>query len=92
MFSQDFAPGENYYGLLVNSLIKKNLYLVVTYYKRITFKTLERMFQIESRLIEEQLTEMVFNNQIYARIDRPSMIIKLGENKEQYNKVEVWIE
>ncbi len=78
MFSQDFAPGENYFGLLVNSLIKKNLYLVETYYNRITFKTLERMFQIESRLIEEQLTEMVFKNQIYARIDRTSMIIKLG--------------
>ncbi len=35
---------------------------------------------------------MVFKDQIYARIDRPSMIIKLGQAKQEHNKIDIWIE
>ena len=92
VFSQDFAPGQNYHQLLVNSLIKKNLYWIEEYYTRVSFSSLSRKLQVDQHLIEEQLTEMVFMDRIYARIDRPSQVIRFTKPSNNSMRMDSWIE
>ncbi len=43
VFNKQFAPSEDYRSILQSSLIQKNLFLVETYYDRISLSSLSRI-------------------------------------------------
>jgi hypothetical protein len=51
-------------------MLSKNIYVISLYYSRIPLTTLSSMFDIPVFEVEKEISELVYTNEIYARIDR----------------------
>ncbi len=60
---------------LQNGLIKKNLMLISKYFFNADLRRLGLNFNIEYGLVEENLCELILEDYISGKIDRPNQII-----------------
>jgi len=62
-------------------IIQHNIRIAALYYRRIHGKRLAQLLNLDPGMLEEQVSNMVSDGSIYARIDRPSDIIRFAQAK-----------
>ncbi|XP_053993728.1 26S proteasome non-ATPase regulatory subunit 12-like [Hylaeus volcanicus] len=70
--------------------IHHNIYIISLYYSRIPLTTLSSMFHIPVFEVEKEISQLVYTNEIYARIDRPADIVMFGKPKASFEKLDSW--
>jgi len=88
-FSQGEA-GAKHWETLHKRIVQHNIRVIGAFYSRITTKRLAQLLQLDGDRTEAYLSEMVSNQQLYAKIDRPAGIINFGKPQEPNDILNSW--
>lgn len=89
------SPFEVQGGLLAAlrlELVKKNCHVVALHFTNARIERLSQLFRADAQLIEEVICQMVFDELITAKIDRPARIVDFRTEKTEQSALNVWIE
>jgi 26S proteasome regulatory subunit N5 len=71
-------------------IIQHNIRVASSYYQRIQGKRLAQLLGLSSDELESEISSMVSNGEVYAKIDRPMDIIKFKQNKSAETVLSDW--
>lgn len=67
-----------------------NIRIAAMYYKRIHGKRLAELLGLEPEQLEEEISIMVSNGSVYAKIDRPNDIIRFQQKRSPESTLSDW--
>lgn len=70
--------GKHWHDIFHRRIIQHNIRVVSTYYKRIHGKRLAQLLQLEHSRLEAEISSMVSDGSVYAKIDRPKDIVRFA--------------
>lgn len=86
----DNERGKGHYETLRTRVIQHNLRVISMYYDRITIARGMELLSLDRDEFESRLSELVIDKVIYARIDRPSGVVKFGKLKNAEVEMSHW--
>lgn len=85
-----FPGGKQRYETLRKRVVQHNIRIMAMYYQRVTLKRMESLVQLDSKELEKELSGLVIDKTIYARIDRPAGIVKFGKEETSVGVMDKW--
>lgn len=76
--------------ILRKRIIQHNLKIVSLYYSRITTDRLMELLCLSQKEVESELSSLVTDGTLYARIDRPARLIFFGRGKKSELEMNAW--
>jgi len=71
-------------------IVQHNIRVAALYYRRIHGSRLAQLLNLDSALLEKEISSMVSNGDVYAKIDRPQDIIRFAESKSAEEILSDW--
>lgn len=71
-------------------VVQHDIRIISMYYERITVKRLTELLILNAKEVEAELSELVVNKTLYARIDRPSGIVRFGKETKTEERLNGW--
>lgn len=90
VFSKGDEKAEKRYAALKNRVIEHNIRVVSTYYSRVTLPRLQQLLDLSPTETESQLSALVSNKSVYARIDRPAQVVTFQKAKKSEEVLKDW--
>lgn len=87
---KDPEHGASRFAVLRRRVIQHNIRVISQYYVRISTKRAEKLLALSPKEFETELSELVVNKSIHARIDRPGGVIRFGEEPKAEDKMNGW--
>ncbi|TIC02056.1 hypothetical protein E3Q16_03621 [Wallemia mellicola] len=76
------GKGQSRFSEFHKRVLEHNIRVVYKYYTKITLKRLQSFLEVEERVVEEMLSNLVENGTIYAKIDRPAKVVTFTKPKK----------
>ncbi|CDK25365.1 unnamed protein product [Kuraishia capsulata CBS 1993] len=89
-FDQSTEKGKLHWEDLQKRIIEHNLRVIAKYYSNITLERLTELLQLPQAEVEANITTMVNEGVIYARINRPLKIVSFIKNKSENELLNDW--
>ncbi|CAD7944259.1 unnamed protein product [Amoebophrya sp. A120] len=86
----DSSFGELRWSVMRKRVIQHNLRIVSLYYTRIETKRLMQLLHLTQNELETELSELVIDKMIHARIDRPAGLVRFGDEPKPEDKLNNW--
>lgn len=90
VFQKSDAKAEKRYLALKNRVIEHNIRVISTYYSRITVSRLQQLLDLSETETESQLSALVSNKSVYARINRPEQLVVFKKAKKSEEVLKEW--
>ncbi|ORY76609.1 PCI domain-domain-containing protein [Protomyces lactucae-debilis] len=90
VFTSGDARAEQRYAALKTRVIEHNIRVVSAYYARITLPRLQQLLDLSPEETEKQLSALVSNKSVHARIDRPAQLVVFGKAKKSDEVLKAW--
>jgi len=81
---------EHWQTFFQTRIIQHNIRVAALYYRRIHGKRLAQLLNLEPVVLEEQISNMVSDGSVYAKIDRPKDIIRFAATKTAEETLTDW--
>jgi len=82
--------GTDYFKILRRRVMEMNARVVSTYYKRIRLERMSALLAIERDELEKILSDMVSDNALYCKIDRPMGIVSFVKTQSPEAVLDRW--
>ena len=94
VFSAVFPNAQSLMMTMQRQLVKKNLTIVSKYFKNMKMARLSQILQIDSEILEDCLCDLIVNQLVKAKIDRPTGIIDfaLPQISNDNFMIDNWVE
>ncbi|KAL7580440.1 hypothetical protein ACA910_004460 [Epithemia clementina (nom. ined.)] len=89
-FIQDDLGPTVWHDLLHRRIIQHNIRVVSKYYKQIRLDRLAQLLQLDAGRVEQEVSSMVSDGGIYAKMDRPQRIIRFLAPKSPEQVLSEW--
>lgn len=90
VFQKGTEKAELRYTALKNRVIEHNIRVISTYYSRITLPRLQQLLDLSPSETESQLSALVSNKSVYARINRPEQVVTFQKAKKSEEVLKEW--
>lgn len=90
VFNQGDDKAEKRYAALKVRVIEHNIRVISAYYARITLPRLQQLLDLSPAETESQLSALVSNKSVYARINRPEQIVTFQKAKKSEDVLKDW--
>jgi len=90
MSSSNTTKKKEWLDLLHKRVIQHNIRIVSIYYRRIHCRRLAQLLNLEPDRLEKEISSMVSNRDVYAKIDRPNDIVRFMEPKSPESILSDW--
>lgn len=90
VFQKSDAKAEKRYLALKNRVIEHNIRVISTYYSRISVPRLQQLLDLSETETESQLSALVSNKSVYARINRPEQLVVFKKTKKSEEVLKEW--
>lgn len=91
IFKSGFVHNELNLAAFKNQLVQHNLIICSNFYNRVYIKRLVSLFNVEEKLVEKQLCELILTKQISAKIDRPSGVVTMTIKRDEDELLDIWV-
>lgn len=81
---------EHWTQIFQTRIIQHNIRIAALYYRRIRGKRLAKLLNLEPNVLETQISSMVSEGSVYAKIDRPKDIIRFAATKTSEETLSDW--
>ena len=82
--------GTDYFKILRRRVMEMNARVVSQYYKRIRLERMSTLLAVEQGELENILSDMVSDNALYCKIDRPMGIVSFVKNQSPEAVLDQW--
>ncbi|UKK01784.2 26S proteasome non-ATPase regulatory subunit 12 [Theileria orientalis] len=76
--------------LLNDRILRHNLQVISKYYVKVTLARLSELLGVNVQKLEEEISNLVYSNNIFAKIDRPAGIVKFGKKQQPEVVLNKW--
>lgn len=90
VFAKGDEKAEHRYAALKNRVIEHNIRVISTYYSKITVPRLQQLLDLSPTETESQLSALVSNKSVYARIDRPAQVVTFQRARKSEEVLKGW--
>ncbi|GIX63323.1 26S proteasome non-ATPase regulatory subunit 12 [Babesia caballi] len=91
VFSDDRLPGgSERLARLTDRVIQHNILVASKFYTNLTLTRLSELINVNCEKVEDEISSMVHDKTIRAKIDRPAGIIHFGERKDPDSLLNAW--
>ncbi|AOA60521.1 26S proteasome regulatory subunit [Komagataella phaffii CBS 7435] len=90
VFDQSTTKGKQHLEDLKSRVIEHNLRVISTYYSCITLKRLQELLQLTQSQVEHNITTLVNDGTIYAKVNRPSKVVDFVKRKTENELLNTW--
>ena len=87
---QEGGMAEHWHEIFHRRLIQHNIRVVATYYKRIHGTRLAQLLQLTPDRLEAEISSMVSEGSVYAKIDRPNDIVRFSQPQTPESLLSDW--
>lgn len=84
------SPSSVWPKMFHTRIIQHNIRIAALYYDRIQGKRLAQILGLESDVLEEEISKMVSDGSVYAKIDRPNDIVRFKGKKSPEEILSDW--
>ena len=91
MFNGPTENWEEHRKEFQKQLIQHNLRVVQSYYSKITLERISTLLNVDQKVAESELCEMIFNKVIYARIDRLTGVVNFVAKQNENDILNEWL-
>eukprot|EP00923_Selenidium_pygospionis_P006385 GHVN01011008.1.p1 GENE.GHVN01011008.1~~GHVN01011008.1.p1 ORF type:complete len:572 (+),score=156.54 GHVN01011008.1:197-1912(+) len=85
-----YKGGEARWELLRKRVVQHNLQVISAYYRRATLARLSELLGVDVSRVESEVSEMVTDGFLKAKIDRPAGIVVFGEKLTARDRLDEW--
>merc|ERR1712205_195098 len=89
-FTIKFSQRQNFKSIFELRIIQHNIRTISLYYTFISTKRLTEFLNLNSKITEKFLSEMVITGNIYASIDRLTNVISFQKKKNEECTIDQW--
>ncbi|BAM40542.1 26S proteasome non-ATPase regulatory subunit 12 [Theileria orientalis strain Shintoku] len=76
--------------MLNDRIVRHNLQVISKYYLKVTLPRLSELLGVNVQKLEEEISNLVYTNNIFAKIDRPAGIVKFGKRQQPEVVLNKW--
>eukprot|EP00918_Siedleckia_nematoides_P038671 GHVU01084111.1.p1 GENE.GHVU01084111.1~~GHVU01084111.1.p1 ORF type:complete len:277 (-),score=74.52 GHVU01084111.1:112-942(-) len=85
-----FPGGEERWQLLRKRVVEHNIQVVSSYYSRVSMTRLREILGLDAAEAEKIVCELVSAKLLFAKIDRPTGVVRFGSKKETSDVLNKW--
>ena len=87
---QEDDLASHWHDVFFRRIVQHNIRVVALYYKRIHGSRLAQLLGLDAERLETEITSMVSDGTIYAKIDRPQDIVRFAPPKTSEESLSEW--